>query len=98
MDPASHDATAVRPHFSQRYRRSSFPVSSGSLPSIFIVCLQSMQVIKSSNLFRSSFMCYEPEAKKTKSSSRLSVSNVMASVGPRDAVGPHANNSMQIGS
>jgi len=26
------------------------------------------------------------------------VSNVMASVGPRDAVGPHANNSMQNGS
>jgi hypothetical protein len=39
-----------------------------------------------------------PEAKKTKSSSRFAVSNVMASVGPRDAVGPHANNSMQIGS
>ena len=48
---------SIRAHFSQRYRRSSFPVSSGSLPSIFIVCLQSMQVIKSSNRFRSSFMC-----------------------------------------
>src|SRR6478735_6121079 len=39
-----------------------------------------------------------PEAKKTKSSSRFSVSNMMASLGPRDAVGPHANNSVQMGS
>ena len=31
-----------------------------------------------------------PEAKKIKSSSRFAVSNVMASVGPRDAVEPHA--------
>jgi hypothetical protein len=39
-----------------------------------------------------------PEAKKTKSSSRFAVSNVMESVGPPDAVGPHANKSMQMGS
>jgi hypothetical protein len=31
------------------------------------------------------------EAAKSKSSSCLAVSNVMASAGPRDAVGPHAN-------
>ena len=49
--------TSIRPHFSQRHRRSPFPVSSGSLPSIFIVFLQTTQVIKSSNRLRSSFMC-----------------------------------------
>jgi hypothetical protein len=39
-----------------------------------------------------------PEAPKSKSSSRSAVSNVTASAEGRDAVGPHANKSMQIGS
>jgi hypothetical protein len=39
-----------------------------------------------------------PDTAKSKSSSRAAVSNVTASAELRDAVGPHANRSMQIGS
>src|SRR5882757_4681641 len=39
-----------------------------------------------------------PKAAKSKSPGRSAVSNVTALVGPRDAVGPHANNSRQNGS
>jgi hypothetical protein len=60
VDLASYDAIAEQLRYARIFHsdiEEALPVSSRSLLSIFIVCLQSMQVIKSSNRLRSSFIC-----------------------------------------